>query len=97
MSMENRNVISRLVRKHGLDRRRRYSEWLGILVMDNKVTVPCTGCSCADEYPCSCCTKRGPGCRECGGKGKCVLHFPEPVLVNGEAITIPRKDKNHGH
>lgn len=37
-----------------------YGEWV----------KPCSGCTCAGEYPCDCCAVRGTGCRECGYTGK---------------------------
>lgn len=46
-----------------------------ILFKDSKFTAPCSGCSDDSEYSNS---SIGSGCRECGGKGKSVQHFPEP-------------------
>lgn len=88
-SPEAKAAIHGVVALHKLDRRKLYAESWGLLCTDEKVTLPCTGCSCDSEYPCSCCGKRGAGCEECGYTGKRVTHFPAPVLLNGEPIEIP--------
>lgn len=85
-SKEERAEIRRLVRKHKLDRRKVYSSCYGVLVTDAKATIPCTGCSCDDEYPCSCCREKGPGCPECGFAGKRITDWADPVTVNGDTV-----------
>jgi len=79
-------LVQRLVRLYGLDRRFRYSIHEGMLCKHGKCTVPCSGCSCDGEYPCSCCTTRGAGCDWCGYTGKHVSHFPIPVMHEGKII-----------
>lgn len=61
-----------------LDRRRKWFVWHGEVCFESKWTEPCSGCSCDTEYPCSCCTKAGGGCQECGYTGKRVQSFPTP-------------------
>ena len=53
-----------------LDRRRSYAIIEGKVHTFIEWTAPCSGCSCDDEYPCTCCQDKGGGCHECGGTGK---------------------------
>lgn len=92
-SPEAKAAIRDVVVRHKLDRRKVYAESWGMLCTDEKVTLPCTGCSCDGEYPCSCCQERGAGCEECGYTGKRVVHFPAPVLLDDDRIAIPGFEK----
>lgn len=83
-----RRVVERLVRRHGLDRRKVYSiGYNGELATDEKFTGTCSGCSCdcGDGYPCG---HGNSGCDECGHTGKSVTHFPAPVKVGKGYIQI---------
>lgn len=90
-STANEVEVERLVRRFGLDRRKRYAIWDGMLCTKEKATRPCTGCSCCGEYPCDCCAERGMGCEECGYTGKRVDHWPAPVLHAGRIIQANRQ------
>ncbi len=75
-----RRRIRRLVRKHGLDRRKVYCVgYFGELATVGRATGDCSGCSCdcGDGYGCS---HGAGGCEECGYTGKRVQTWPDPVL-----------------
>lgn len=82
---EENSVVESLVRKLGLDRRKKYSEHMGYLVTTAHGTMPCTGCTVSGDYG-----EMGAsfGCSECGYTGKRRTIWPEPVTINGEMVKI---------
>lgn len=78
--------LERLVRALGLDRRKRYVEWQGVLCTREHTTIDCTGCTEHGDYGT---VLSGPnGCDECGYTGKRRIEFPDPVTVNGEFVPV---------
>lgn len=62
-----------------LDRRKKYAIINGEVCESASWTRPCSGCSCANEYPCDCCIERGAGCHECGYTGKRIESHWIPI------------------
>lgn len=84
-AQRNEHPHDRLVRALGLDRRKRYAEWMGVLCTIERTTDICTGCSDLGDYG----TVYGPfGCKECGYTGKRRITFPAPVLVDGDVVHV---------
>lgn len=77
--------ICELVETNGLDKRKTYSVWCGVLCTDEVVTTECSGCTeFVDGH-----RSYGPlGCEECGYTGKRRQHFPAPVLVEGRPVPL---------
>lgn len=50
-----------------LDRRRKWWEFQGEVIRDEKITMECSGCD-------------GGGCHECGYCGKRITYFPIPAI-----------------
>lgn len=89
---QGRHSLDRLVRRLGLDRRKRYCVWGGVLCTHEKFTDDCSGCTDCGDYG----SKYGPyGCRECGYTGKRVVYFPDPVTVNGDFVTVSPNERDH--
>ena len=82
-------TLGALVRNLGLDRRKRYVEWQGVLCTVERATIDCPGCTDHGGHG----ERHGPyGCRECGHTGKRRITFPEPVTVDGQLVEIPNAE-----
>ena len=69
------NTIEQAISELRLDRRRKWFEWSGKIVRNEKVTLECSGCD-------------GGGCSECGYSGKRVRCFPVYAIANGIPVLI---------
>ena len=71
--------VSSLIKKHKLDRRRKYFAYNGMLTYSATITEECTGCveygeSGGRRYD-------GGGCAECGYTGKRRNSYPQIVEI----------------
>lgn len=83
-----RREIEKAVALYGMDRRKVYCIYDGMLATHEKVTTHCSGCrcDCGDGFPCA---HGNAGCAECGYTGKRVIYFAAPVdgSIRVEAVT----------